>query len=77
MFTEAERQQQINKAQGEAEALLTVAEARAKGLNIIAKALAVPVGDLFSVEHLRKYYLGIFRSISNVFLVEVSCLHHR
>lgn len=40
---EAERQEQINKAMGEAQAMLALAEARAKGLTIVAKALETQV----------------------------------
>lgn len=36
---EAERQEQINKASGEAAAMLAVADARARGLSTIAKSL--------------------------------------
>lgn len=36
---EADQQEQINKAQGEANALLAVAEAKAKGIRLIADAL--------------------------------------
>lgn len=43
MFTEAEKQEQINKASGEATAMLAVAEARSKGLQIVARALSVKV----------------------------------
>lgn len=39
-FAEAEQQEKINKANGEATALLTVANAKAKGLEIIAKSLS-------------------------------------
>lgn len=38
--TEAEKQEQINKAAGEAQAMLAVAEARSRGLKLIAHALA-------------------------------------
>ena len=37
---EAEKQEQINKASGEAQAMLAVAEARAKGLKVVGGALA-------------------------------------
>lgn len=37
-FTEAQRLEQINQANGEAAAMIAVAEARATGLNIIAKS---------------------------------------
>lgn len=36
---EADQQEQINRAQGEANALLAVAEAKAKGIRLIADAL--------------------------------------
>lgn len=39
LILEAEQQEQINKAQGEANALLAVAEAKAKGIRLIADAL--------------------------------------
>lgn len=40
MFTsEADQQEQINRAQGEANALLAVAEAKAKSIRLIADAL--------------------------------------
>jgi regulator of protease activity HflC (stomatin/prohibitin superfamily) len=39
LTVEAEQQEQINKAQGEANALLAVAEAKAKGIRLIADAL--------------------------------------
>lgn len=39
-ISEAEKQEQINKASGEAQAMLAVAEARARGLKMIANALA-------------------------------------
>jgi hypothetical protein len=40
---EAERQEQINKASGEAQALLAIAEARAKGLELVARPLKTKV----------------------------------
>lgn len=40
---EADQLEQINRAVGEAEALLAVAKARAKGLNTVAEALKKPV----------------------------------
>lgn len=43
LLTEAEKQEQINKASGEATAMLAVAEARSKGLQIVARALSVQV----------------------------------
>lgn len=44
--TEAERQEQINKATGEAAALLAVAEARAKSLRMVADSLSSQVCTL-------------------------------
>ena len=43
ILTEAEQQEQINKATGEAAALLAVAEARAKGLRMVADSLTSQV----------------------------------
>lgn len=40
---EAERQEQINKASGEAQAMLAIAEARAKGLDLVARPLKTKV----------------------------------
>lgn len=39
LTVEADQQEQINRAQGEANALLAVAEAKAKGIRLIADAL--------------------------------------
>lgn len=39
LASEAQRMEQINHANGEAAAMLAVADARAKGLNIISKSL--------------------------------------
>lgn len=39
LASEADKQEQINRADGEALALLAVAQARAKGLDLIAKSL--------------------------------------
>lgn len=38
LFAEAQRMEQINHANGEATAMLAIADARAKGLNIISRA---------------------------------------
>lgn len=42
-ISEAERQEQINKASGEAQAMLAIAEARAKGLELVARPLKTKV----------------------------------
>lgn len=47
-ISEAERQEQINKATGEATALLAVANAKAEGLQIIAKSLGIQVSQTVS-----------------------------
>lgn len=39
LISEAQRQEQINKASGEATAILALADARARGLQTIAKSL--------------------------------------
>lgn len=38
-FAEAEQQEQINRATGEARAILAVAEAKAKSIEVISKAI--------------------------------------
>lgn len=43
LASEAQRMEQINHANGEAAAMLAVADARAKGLNIISKSLMLRV----------------------------------
>lgn len=42
-FVEAQRMEQINHANGEAAAMIAVAEARAEGLNIVSKSLMLQV----------------------------------
>jgi hypothetical protein len=49
--SEAERQEQINKASGEAQAMLAIAEARAKGLELVAKPLKTKVTVLIFSYH--------------------------
>lgn len=45
LASEAQRMEQINHANGEAAAMLAVADARAKGLNIISKSLMLRVSS--------------------------------
>lgn len=52
---EAERQEQINKASGEAAAMLAVADARARGLATLAKSLE----DLVSFRYKRFWQVFI------------------
>jgi hypothetical protein len=40
---EAEKQEQINRASGEAQAMLAIADARAKGLELVARPLKTKV----------------------------------
>lgn len=42
-FAEAQRMEQINHANGEASAMLAIADARAKGLEIVSKSLSLQV----------------------------------
>lgn len=51
-ISEAERQEQINKASGEAQAMLAIAEARAKGLELVARPLKTKVIVLTFSYHL-------------------------
>lgn len=52
-FLEADQQEQINKAQGEANALIAVAEAKSKSIRLIADALKQTV-KLFNVYSFKK-----------------------
>lgn len=58
---EAERQEQINKASGEAEAIIAVSLARAKGLNMVGQALmsqVYPLKFMFSkIYEFNTYFL--------------------
>lgn len=43
LASEADKQEHINRAVGESSAVIALAEARAKGLNLVAKSLATKV----------------------------------
>ena len=46
LASEAEKMEQINRADGEATALLAIAEAKARGLEVIAKSLQCRVSTI-------------------------------
>lgn len=63
---EAARQEQINKATGEAAAVVTVAEARAKGLQIVANALGVADGKNAAALSVAEQYVNAFNKLAKV-----------
>lgn len=71
-IVEAEKQEQINKASGEAEAMVAVANARAKGIRMVASALVNQVfysQSVFSPKNAQKpkihqlSYFGLFLNL--------------
>ena len=70
--SEANRQQQINEAQGEAEAILAVASATAEGLERVAAALQSPGGDAAMQLRIAEQYIQQFGNLAkagNTFVV--------
>ncbi|XP_037937220.1 stomatin-like protein 2, mitochondrial [Teleopsis dalmanni] len=64
LASEAERQEHINKASGEAAAMLAVADARARGLQIIAKSLADMDGKNAASLTLAEQYITAFKNLA-------------
>ncbi|CAD7012136.1 stomatin-like protein 2, mitochondrial [Ceratitis capitata] len=64
LASEAERQEQINKASGEAAAMLAVADARARGLQIVAKSLQDLDGKNAASLTLAEQYIDAFRNLA-------------
>jgi len=58
--SEANKQLQINEAEGEATAILAVANATAEGLRQVAVALNAPGGDQAMALRVAEQYLGEF-----------------
>jgi regulator of protease activity HflC (stomatin/prohibitin superfamily) len=58
--SEASRQQQINEAQGQAEAILAVANATAEGLERVARALSQQGGELAMQLRVAEEYIAQF-----------------
>lgn len=63
---EAERQEQINKATGEAAAVVAVAEARAKGLQVVANALGVADAKNAAALSVAEQYVNAFNKLAKV-----------
>lgn len=64
LASEAERMEQINKANGEAAAMLAVADARAKGLNVVAQALDTGNGRSAASLTIAEQYVGAFKKLA-------------
>lgn len=62
--SEAALTDQVNRAKGEAEAILAVAEATAKGIELIAKAIAQPGGDEAISLRVAEQYVGAFEKLA-------------
>lgn len=61
---EAEKQEQINKASGEAAAMLAVAEARAKGLQLVARSLGIQDGKNAASLSIAEQYVRAFNKLA-------------
>lgn len=64
LASEAERQEQINKASGEAAAMLAIADARAKGLQIVAKSLNLQDGKNAASLSIAEQYIHAFQNMA-------------
>ncbi|XP_055836642.1 stomatin-like protein 2, mitochondrial [Episyrphus balteatus] len=64
LASEAERQENINKASGEAAAILTIADARARGLQTIAKSVASEDGQKAASLTLAEQYISAFSNLA-------------
>ena len=62
--SEAARQQQINEAEGQAEAILAVARATAEGLRQVAIALDAPGGDAAMQLRIAEQYVEQFGALA-------------
>jgi regulator of protease activity HflC (stomatin/prohibitin superfamily) len=62
--SEASRQQQINEAQGQAEAILAVANATAEGLERVARALSATGGEQAMQLRVAEEYIGQFGNLA-------------
>lgn len=66
-WTEAEQQEQINRANGEARAILAVADAKAKSIEVIAKAIAdAPVSLKLLILRLWQVLEGLMPNFVNI-----------
>ncbi|XP_019762475.1 stomatin-like protein 2, mitochondrial [Dendroctonus ponderosae] len=64
LASEAEKQEQINKASGEAAAIRAVAEARAKGIQVVADALLNEQGSNAAALTIAEQYVGAFENLA-------------
>ncbi|KAG4074102.1 hypothetical protein HA402_014307 [Bradysia odoriphaga] len=64
LASEAQRMEQINHANGEAAAMLAVADARAKGLNIISKSLMLREGQDAASLLVAEQYVSAFGKLA-------------
>lgn len=64
LASEADKTEQINRAQGEANALLAVAQAKAKGLEMIAKSLESVDGRNAAALHIAQQYIDAFYQLA-------------
>ncbi len=64
--SEAKKQQQINEAEGEAEAILAVASATAEGLRQVADALNAPGGNEAMRLRVAEQYVAEFGNLAKV-----------
>ncbi|XP_071442512.1 stomatin-like protein stl-1 [Hetaerina americana] len=64
LASEAEKQEQINKANGEATAILAVAEARARGLEMVGKSLKNMDGKNAAALSVAEQYVQAFKNLA-------------
>jgi regulator of protease activity HflC (stomatin/prohibitin superfamily) len=62
--SEAALTDQVNRAKGEAEAIIAVAEATAKGIELIAAAIARPSGEDAIALRIAEQYVGAFEKLA-------------
>jgi len=62
--SEAALTDQVNRAKGEAEAIIAVAEATAKGIELIAKAIAAPGGEEAISLRVAEQYVSAFEKLA-------------
>ena len=63
-FPEAQKQEQINQADGEAAAILAVAQSRAKGLEIVANSLGFKDGKDAAALIIAEQYVQAFNKLA-------------
>lgn len=66
IIKEAARQEQINKATGEATALISVAEARAKSLQLVANSLSLKDAKNAAALSIAEQYVNAFNKLAKI-----------